>query len=49
MARGKNPLKIGDTDRYIPPIANMLIGFGNEDPATEKKMPVDVDVVELCC
>ena len=27
----------------------MLIGFGNEDPATEKKMPVDVDVVELCC
>ena len=51
MVRGENPLKIGNgsSDKYISPIAMMLIGFGNEDPATEKKLPVDVDVVELCC
>ena len=50
MARGENPLKINNySDRYIKPIADMLIGFGKEDPATQKKLPVDVDVVELCC
>ena len=27
----------------------MIKGFADEDPPTEKKLPVDIDVVEECC
>ena len=46
---GKNPLKQVGSDHFIPPIKNMLAGFKHEDPATQKKLPVEIDVVELCC
>ena len=27
----------------------MLAGFKHEDSGTEKKLPVEIDVLELCC
>ena len=38
-----------DAGDYHLPIRLMLAGFGKEDPATEKKLAVGVDVPELCC
>ena len=49
MEREDNPLKVKGSDNFISPIRMMLVGFENEDPATQKKLPVDADVVELCC
>ena len=47
---GKNPLKIdGGGDHYISPIKNMLAGFAKEDPGVTKMLPVEIDVVEVCC
>ena len=48
MAGGKeyNPVKIIGTDKFLHPIDRMLKGFRNEDPATVKKLPIEVDVAE---
>ena len=48
MAGGKefNPVKISNTDKFLHPIDRMLKGFRNEDPATVKKLPIEVDVAE---
>ena len=43
---GFNPVKIKGTDKFLHPIDRMLKGFRNEDPATVKKLPIEVDVPE---
>lgn len=49
MAGGSdfNPVKISGTNKFLHPIDRMLKGFRNEDPATVKKLPIEVDVPEL--
>ena len=42
-------MKQDGSDNFIPPIKNMLAGFKHEDPGTEKKLLVEIDVLELCC
>ena len=48
MAGGNdfNPVKISGTDKFLHPIDRMLKGFKNDDPATVKKLPIEVDVAE---
>ena len=48
MAGGSdfNPVKISGTDKFLHPIDRMLKGFKNDDPATVKKLPIEVDVAE---
>ena len=43
---GENPVKIPGTDDFLLPIQQMLEGFGNDDPACTKKLPVEVDIPE---
>ena len=38
--------KLGD---YHAPISHMIDGFRKEDPPSEKKLAVGVDVLEHCC
>ena len=40
----KHPLKVSGSKEFIPVIAQTLTGWTKEDPPTEKKMPVEVDV-----
>ena len=40
----KNPLKVEGSEHYVPRIQQMLDGFKKEDPATQKKLPVEVDI-----
>lgn len=42
-----NPVKVTGTDDFILPIKRMLQGFGNEDPATKKKLPIEADIPEF--
>ena len=42
-----NPVKISGTDKFLQPIDRMLKGFRNDDPATVKKLPIEVDVPEF--
>ena len=49
MARRENPFKVDGSKDFIHPLKQMIKGFADEDPPTEKKLPVDVDVVETCC
>lgn len=48
MATGRNPTKLGGVgDKLVPRLQQMLDGFRKSDPPTVKKLPVEVDVVEL--
>lgn len=42
-----NPTKQPGSDKFAPRIAEMLAGWGKEDPATMKKLPVEADVPEF--
>jgi hypothetical protein len=42
-----NPTKQVGSDNFSPRIAEMLAGWGKEDPATVKKLPVEADVPEF--
>ena len=45
-----NPvMQSGSKTKFIEPVHRMLQGFGNDDPATTKKLPVDIDVPEFLC
>jgi hypothetical protein len=46
LAINKDPLKIEGTNNFIPIISQTLQGWAKDDPPTEKKLPVEVDVVE---
>ena len=39
-----NPLKVPGSKSYNPRIQQMLDGFAKEDPATKKKLPIEVDI-----
>lgn len=43
---GVDPTKKEGSDKWCPRIERVLAGFAKEDPATEKKLPVAVDVPE---
>ena len=45
----KNPMMQEGTKKFIEPVHRMLQGFDNKNPATTKKLPVDVDVPEFLC
>ena len=48
LAIGTNPTKLGGTgDKLLPRLQQMLDGFRATDPPTLKKLPIEVDVVEL--
>ena len=47
LAHEVNPTKQQGSDKFAPRIAEMLAGWGKEDPATMKKLPVEADVPEL--
>ena len=49
MDRGYNPLKLNGSDKYLYPLQRMLEGFRKWDAPTNKKLPVEVDVVNLLC
>jgi hypothetical protein len=42
-----NPTKIKGSDKLLPRLQIMLGGYGKEDPATIKKLPVQADGAEL--
>ena len=44
----RQPFKASPNE-FIYPLKVMIKGFEDEDPPTEKKLPVDIDVVEECC
>ena len=39
----------GATKKFIELVHRMQQGFANNDPATTKKLPVDVDIPEYLC
>ena len=47
LAHEVNPTKQRGSDKFAPRIAEMLAGWGKEDPATIKKLPVEANVPEL--
>jgi hypothetical protein len=47
LACNDNPTKINGSDKLLPRLQIMLDGYGKEDPATVKKLPVQADVLEL--
>ena len=42
-----NPTKQRGSDKFAPRIAEMMAGWGKDDPATVKKLPVEADVPEF--
>ena len=46
LAHQTNPTKMPHSDKLLPCLQEMLTGFRKEDPATNKKSPVEVDVPE---
>ena len=46
---GYNPLKMNGTDKLLHPLQRILDGFRKWDKPTEKKLPVEVGLVELLC
>lgn len=49
MVRPYNPLKMKGTDKLLHPLGVMLSGFKTWDKPVQKKLPVEVDLVELIC
>ena len=49
MERRYNPLKLDGSDRLWQPLQIMMAGLRKWDKPTKKKLPVEVDVVELLC
>ena len=49
MERRYNPLKLDGSDRLLQPLQLMMAGLRKWDKPTKKKLPVEVDVVELLC
>jgi len=47
LACNNNPTKINGSNKLLPRLQIMLDGYGKEDPATIKKLPVQADVPEL--
>ena len=47
VATGRNPTKVEGSDKFLPRLAETLEGWGKEDPATKKKLPVEADVPEF--
>ncbi len=47
LACNDNPIKINGSDKLLSRLQIMLNGYGKEDPATIKKIPVQADVPEL--
>ena len=48
MDRGKTPLH-NECGEYYMPISLMLEGFQRQDPPSEKKLAVGIELVEECC
>jgi hypothetical protein len=47
LATGSNPTKmIGAQDKLLPRLAQMFEGWRKEDPPTQKKLPVGIDIPE---
>ena len=49
LARNANPTKIDGGTKFLPRLSQMLDGFRKEDPPTNKKLPIEVDIPELLC
>jgi hypothetical protein len=47
LACNDNPTKIYESNKLLPRLQITLDGYGKEDPATIKKLPVQADVPEL--
>ena len=47
LACNDNPTKIKGSDKLLPRLQVMLVGYRKEDPPTIKKLPVQADVPEL--
>jgi hypothetical protein len=47
LACNANPTKISGSKKLLPRLQIMLDGYGKVDPATTKKLPVQLDVPEL--
>jgi hypothetical protein len=47
LACNDNPTKVKGLDKLLPWLQVMLDGYRKEDPATIKKLPVQLDVPEL--
>ena len=46
MAHGVDPTKCQATGKFLPRIRETLDGWRKQDPATQKELPVEVDVPE---
>lgn len=46
LATGVNPTKLHGSDKLIPRLSQMLDGWRKEDPPTQKKLPIEVDIPE---
>ena len=49
LAHNVNPLKESGGKGFVPRIQEMLEGWGKDDPATTKMLPVEADVPEWVC
>ena len=47
LAHEVNPVKLRNSKELVPRLSEMLAGFRKDDPATMKKLPVEVDIPEL--
>ena len=47
LAHGTNPTKTLGSEKYLPRLQEMIAGWIKADPATKKKLPVEVDIPEF--
>jgi hypothetical protein len=47
MARNVNPTKVMGSNKFLPAVQVVLDGYGKNNPPTNKKLPVELDILEL--
>jgi hypothetical protein len=47
LACNENPTKVLGSEKFLPALQIMINGYTKADPRTQKKLPVEADVLEL--
>jgi len=47
LACNENPTKVLGSEKFLPALQIMIYGYTKADPPTQKKLPVEADVLEL--
>jgi hypothetical protein len=46
LAQGENPTKMGGSDKFLPQLKQCVDGWHKQDPVSQKKLPVKVNIPE---